>query len=76
MSSSSSSILGCDLPRLFQELGLSLVVWESGFTKHGPFSYNRPGMDEAPGPPFIQMDRGAFSGSLRASKNQKNVLMG
>jgi hypothetical protein len=61
---------------LFHELGLSLVVCESGLMKQGPFSYSRPGMDEAPGPPFIQIDRGAFSGSLRASKNQKNVLMG
>jgi hypothetical protein len=26
-------------------------------------------MDELPGPPFIQMAKGAFSGSLRASKN-------
>lgn len=29
-------------------------------------------MDELPGPPFSQMVRGAFWGSLRASKNQKN----
>lgn len=32
-------------------------------------------MDELPGPPFIQMDRGAFSGSCLASKNQKKVLI-
>jgi hypothetical protein len=29
-------------------------------------------MDELPGPPFNQIVRGAFLGSLRASKNQKN----
>jgi hypothetical protein len=29
-------------------------------------------MEELPGPPFSQIVRGAFFGSLRASKNQKN----
>lgn len=33
-------------------------------------------MDKEPGGPFIQIDKGALSGSLRASKNQKNVLIG
>jgi hypothetical protein len=34
-------------------------------------------MDEAPAPPLSQMASGALAGSpLRASKNQKKVLMG
>jgi hypothetical protein len=32
-------------------------------------------MEELPGPPFIQIDKGALAGSLRDSKNQKNVLI-
>jgi hypothetical protein len=36
---------------------------------------SNPRKDEDPGPPFIQIERGAFSGSLRDSKNQKKVLM-
>jgi len=31
-------------------------------------------MEEPPGPPFNQMDRGALTGSLRASKNQKKLF--
>jgi hypothetical protein len=32
-------------------------------------------MEELPGPPFIQMANGAFSGSLRASKNLRVQLL-
>jgi hypothetical protein len=32
-------------------------------------------MEEPPGPPFNQMDRGALTGSLRASKNQKEAVL-
>jgi hypothetical protein len=49
---------------------------ESGSTEHGPFSTNKPISEELPGPPFIQMESGAFSGSFLDSKNQKNVLIG
>lgn len=31
-------------------------------------------MDDPPGPPLSQMANGAFSGALRASKNQKKLL--
>lgn len=31
---------------------------------------------ELPGPPLSHIDSGAFSGSFRASKNQKKVLIG
>jgi hypothetical protein len=41
---------------------------------HSPFSESNPIIEEEPGPPFIHIDRGAFAGSLRDSKNQKNVL--
>jgi hypothetical protein len=41
---------------------------------HIPFSKNSPIIEEAPGPPFIHIDSGAFAGSLRDSKNQKNVF--
>lgn len=30
-------------------------------------------MEEPPGPPLSQIAKGAFSGALRASKNQKNL---
>lgn len=37
---------------------------------------NNPCIEELPGPPFSQMVKGAFVGSLRASKNQKNLPLG
>jgi len=46
-----------------------------GIDNHIPFSDSSPIIEEAPGPPFIHIDRGAFAGSLRDSKNQKNVLI-
>lgn len=63
------------LTSLFQLHGLSTVDLESSFTKQGPFSMSRPSMDEDPGPPLSQMARGAVSGFLRASKNQKKLQM-
>jgi hypothetical protein len=61
------------LTSLFQLHGLRYVDLESAVTKQGPFSSNKPIMDEPPGPPFSHMARGALAGSLRASKNQKNL---
>jgi hypothetical protein len=60
---------------LFHENGFKVVEFESGLTKQGPFSSSSPTMDDEPGPPFIHIDSGALAGSLRASKNQKNVLI-
>ena len=61
------------LTSLFQLQGFRYVDLESGPTKHGPFSSRRPIKELAPGPPFNQIARGAFSGAFRASKNQKNL---
>jgi hypothetical protein len=36
---------------------------------------NIPSIELLPGPPFIHIESGAFAGSLRASKNQKKVLI-
>jgi hypothetical protein len=36
----------------FQDQGFSDVVFESAFTKHGPFSWKSPFSDDAPGPPL------------------------
>jgi hypothetical protein len=63
------------LPSLFHDHSLRYVELESEFTKHGPFSRNSPSIELLPGPPFIQIDSGAFSGSFLDSKNQKNVLI-
>jgi hypothetical protein len=46
-----------------------------GIDNHVPFSESSPIIDEEPGPPFSHIDRGAFAGSLRDSKNQKNVFI-
>lgn len=62
-------------PSLFHEFGFKVVEFESGLMKQGPFSSSKPLREEAPGPPFIHMLRGAFWGSDLASKNQKNVLI-
>jgi hypothetical protein len=62
-------------PSLFHENGFNVVELESGLTWQGPFSSSRPNMLDDPGPPFIHIDSGALAGSLRDSKNQKNVLM-
>jgi hypothetical protein len=51
---------------------LTHAVLEIG--NHLPFSESSPIIEEEPGPPFIHIDRGAFAGSLRDSKNQKNVF--
>jgi hypothetical protein len=64
------------LTLLFHDQGFRVVEFESGFTLHGPFSVRRPSIEELPGPPFSQIDKGAFAGSFRASKNQKKVLIG
>jgi hypothetical protein len=64
------------LTSLFQELGFRNVELESAPTKQGPFSWSNPIIDEPPGPPFNQIDRGALTGSLRASKNQKKLSSG
>ena len=63
------------VPSLFHDHSLRYVEFESELTKQGPFSRISPSMELLPGPPFIQMDRGAFLGSLRDSKNQKKVLI-
>ena len=55
----------------YHDQGFNVVLFESAFTKQGPFSDRR--RDEPPGPPFSQMDNGALRGSLRDSKNQKNL---
>jgi hypothetical protein len=62
-------------PSLFQDQSLTIVEFESGLTKHGPFSLSNPSIDELPGPPFIQIESGAFAGSFLDSKNQKKVLI-
>jgi hypothetical protein len=59
---------------LFHDHGFGDVEFESEFTKHGPVSWNNPIIEELPGPPFNQMVRGEFAGSLRLSKNQKKRL--
>lgn len=61
---------------LFQDQEFSSVELESACTMQGPFSPRASAVDDAPGPPFSQMARGAWSGSFRDSKNQKNVLIG
>jgi hypothetical protein len=61
-----------DSPFSFQLQSAGRVEFESALTWQGPCSVNSPCIDELPGPPFNQMVRGAFAGSLRASKNQKN----
>jgi hypothetical protein len=37
-------------PSLFQDQSLTIVEFESGLTKHGPFSLSNPSIDELPGP--------------------------
>lgn len=63
------------LTSLFQDQGFKVVEFESTLMLHGPFSCSKPIRDDEPGPPFIQMERGALAGSFRDSKNQKNVLI-
>lgn len=53
-----------------------MVEFESSPTIHGPFSPRASATEDAPGPPLNQIASGAFEGSTRDSKNQKNVLMG
>lgn len=44
-------------------------------TPHGPFSWNKPIIEDDPGPPLIHTVSGAVSGLwLRVSKNQKKIL--
>ena len=62
------------LTLLFQDHGLMVVPLESLLTLQGPFSPNAALTEGTPGPPWIHIDRGAFLGSFRASKNQKKVL--
>ena len=59
------------LTSLFHDHGLISVLFESAFTRHGPFSCSSPTIELDPGPPFIQIDSGALAGSLRDSKYQK-----
>lgn len=42
---------------------------------HGPCSWKRPIKELQPGPPLSQRVSGAFLGSLRDSKNQKNMWL-
>jgi hypothetical protein len=55
-----SVLLPTYLPSLFQDHLFSVVEFESGLIEHGPFSTSNPSIDELPGPPFIQIDSGAF----------------
>jgi hypothetical protein len=64
-----------NIPSLFHDHSLTVVELESLLTLHGPFSRKRPTIELLPGPPFIQIDSGAFAGSFRDSKNQKKVLI-
>lgn len=63
------------LTSLFHHHGFKYVELESSFIIQGPFSVSKPIMEEEPGPPFIQIERGALAGSFLDSKNQKKVLM-
>jgi hypothetical protein len=64
------------LASLFQDQGFSFVELESSWTIQGPFSPNAEAVEGTPGPPLSQIARGAWRGSFRDSKNQKNVFMG
>ena len=63
------------IPSLFHDHSFKYVEFESELIKHGPNSRNKPSIELDPGPPFIQIERGAFWGSFLDSKNQKNVLI-
>lgn len=63
------------LTSLFHDQGFRVVELESGLILQGPFSWSSPIIEEEPGPPFIQIESGAFAGSFRDSKNQKNVFI-
>lgn len=58
------------LAYLFHAQSLIYVLLLSMLTWQGPISWNRPIILELPGPPFIQIDRGAFAGSFLDSKTK------
>jgi hypothetical protein len=64
------------LTSLFQDHGFNWVELESFWTMQGPFSPSAEAVEDAPGPPLSQIAKGAWRGSLRDSKNQKNVFTG
>jgi hypothetical protein len=60
---------------VFQEYGFSVGSEELSTKWQGPFSWNRPIIDEQPGPPFSHIANGALPGLFLAAKNQNHMCM-